>query len=84
MKEKLLKIYGLIFAINESTDHSVQSTLIDRSFRIAIYKNGYSKVKHPIQLCGRLDDKFVRVCGADSSINEIIECLENLLNEGEK
>ena len=84
MKEKLLKIYGFIYEINETTDHTVQSTLLDRSLRLTIYKNGYSKVKHPIHLCGRLDDEFVRLGGVDSSMDEIIEYLENLLNEGEK
>lgn len=79
MKDKLLRIYALIYNINENTDHTVQSTLIDRSFRISIYKNGYSKVKNPIHLCGRLDDKFAGFHG-ESSIDEIISFLEDLMN----
>ena len=81
MKDKLLKVVELALEVNENTDHDVMLTFINRTVRVTVFLNGFSKVKEPVHISARLDDRFVCRGGVDCSTNDIITYLNNLLKE---
>lgn len=77
MIDKIQDISAHVLKVNETTDHEVMLTVTNRAVHLVIWKNGFSKIKNPVALNARLDDRFVGI-GNDIPVDDIIAYLEDL------